>query len=400
MGVQQSTPPSISQQDTRIYGQVPAISSQYGWDQLGGQVAGQLLGYGSNYLSSALGDSEIGQGIGNIFSNATMSAGDTITRNLIRGQSFAQGLGQNVRGSVGGAAAGLASNYLGKGITSAMGNSNLGKFTGAAAANVGGTIGGAVLGGGGLGSVNPYGLAMNAIGSGLSAVTGPSKEYNGEYGNVTKTLDSVYSGIQSAASMFGPVGQIISGGMALNKGLSNIFGSTDGMTVQDSILGSAFAGAPLKWLNMAAAQKTSNFNNQSWQNSMKANSFMQNAFGNLSDRFENALSQAGKIYGTFSGKEFRNAEKNIMFANQAWNNILDMADQNRVQGIRSRDMTSINNQKYTQNIQGGFNTIARGKLGMKLLSNISNPDLIQRSLSTAALLGNEQSILSNISLNS
>jgi hypothetical protein len=76
-----------------------------------------------------------------------------------------------------------------------MGNSNLGKFTGAAAANVGGTIGGAVLGGGGLGSVNPYGLAMNAIGSGLSAVTGPSKEYNGEYGNVTKTLDSVYSGI-------------------------------------------------------------------------------------------------------------------------------------------------------------------------------------------------------------
>jgi hypothetical protein len=41
--------------------------------------------------------------------------------------------------------------------------------------------------------------------------------------------------------------------MVLNKGLSNVFGSTDGMTFMDSITGTAFAPAPIKWLNMAGA---------------------------------------------------------------------------------------------------------------------------------------------------
>jgi len=52
--------------------------------------------------------------------------------------------------------------------------------------------------------------------------------------------------------------------MALNKGLSNIFGSTSGMTVQDAILGSAFMPAPVKWVNMIGAKTTSTFDNQSW----------------------------------------------------------------------------------------------------------------------------------------
>jgi hypothetical protein len=49
--------------------------------------------------------------------------------------------------------------------------------------------------------------------------------------------------------------------MALNKGLSNIFGSTDGMTKTDAILGSAFMPAPIKWLNMWGSSKTGTFNN-------------------------------------------------------------------------------------------------------------------------------------------
>jgi hypothetical protein len=88
--------------------------------------------------------------------------------------------------------------------------------------------------------------------------------------------------------------------MALNKGLSNIFGSTDGMTTQDAILGSAFMPAPVKWLNMWGSSKTGTFNNQSWQNSEKANSFMGNAFGNLNDKFNQAREEAGKTYGLFS----------------------------------------------------------------------------------------------------
>jgi len=70
----------------------------------------------------------------------------------------------------------------------------------------------------------------------------------------------------TAAVGFIPGGQVISGALALNKGLSNLFGSTSGMTVQDAILGSAFMPAPVKWLNMAGATTTGTFNNQSWQN--------------------------------------------------------------------------------------------------------------------------------------
>jgi len=74
--------------------------------------------------------------------------------------------------------------------------------------------------------------------------------------------------------------------MALNKGLSNIFGSTDGMTKTDAILGSAFMPAPVKWLNMWGSSTTGTFNNQSWQNSEKTSKFMQDGFGNLQSRFD------------------------------------------------------------------------------------------------------------------
>jgi len=95
--------------------------------------------------------------------------------------------------------------------------------------------------------------------------------------------------------------------MTLNKGLSNVFGSTDGMTQTDAILGSAFMPAPLKWANMWGANTTGSFNNQSWQNNEKATTFMGDAFGNLQDRFDTAREEAGKTYGTFSKSAYRNA---------------------------------------------------------------------------------------------
>lgn len=140
---------------------------------------------------------------------------------------------------------------------------------------------------------------MGIAGAAIGAATGPSKEYAGKYGGITQTMDTVYDLAQVGVNAIPGAGQIISGAMALNKGLSNVFGSTDGMTVQDAILGSAFMPAPVKWLNMWGASKTGTFNDQSWQNSQKANSFMGNAFGNLNDRFDKAREEAGKTYGTF-----------------------------------------------------------------------------------------------------
>jgi len=54
---------------------------------------------------------------------------------------------------------------------------------------------------------------------------------------------------------------IASGAMALNKGLSNAFGSTDGMTKNDAVLGSAFMPFFVKWANVLSGNTTDKFEN-------------------------------------------------------------------------------------------------------------------------------------------
>ena len=359
------------------------------------------IGLGTDYLgnlgSQVFGnDTNLGRTMGTIFSQGLSSAGNTISNNLLKGVTFSQGLGQDVGASVAGAAAGIAGDYIGRGINSLGGDSMLSRGIGQGVATGIGTVGGATLSGlisGTASKINPYALGAQMIGTGLQAAFGPSKEYGGRHGNITKTMDMTYDLVQNAAGMFGPVGSLVSGGMALNKGLSNIFGSTDGMTKTDAILGSAWMGAPVKWLNMAGAKTTGSFRDQSWQNTQKANSFMGNAFGNLNDKFDTAREEAGKTYGTFSRGAYNEAQRNLDFANRAWGQIMNMADQNEYQNIRSQYMSSVNNQKYAQMIQGGWNPIYRGKQGMKIFNNATNHNMGQRLLSAAALIDNKAMIL-------
>ena len=374
-----------------------------------------------------------GQAFGNIFSSGLSSAGNKILNNVVKGENFLKGLGTDSLSTVAGSATGLASNLVGQGISGIMGNSRLGRGIGQGVATGLGTVGGTVVNnlvkygnisgklGNGLkligtankageagknlfslrsaaGQINPMGLATSIAGTALSAITGPSKEYAGRYGNITRTMDSVYDAASAAANFIPGVGQAVSGLMTLNKGLSNVFGSTDGMTKTDAILGSAFMPAPVKWLNMLGSSKTGTFNNQSWQNSEQANSFMQNGFGNLNEKFQRAMEEAGKRYGTFSHGAKNRAQRNIDFANTAWEQVLQMAAQNRLQNIRSQDMTSINNQKYTQWIQGGWSPslVGRGKQGMKIFNNATNHNIGMRLLSAAALIDNKQMILCSV----
>ena len=376
----------------------------------GNQLAGAGVNVASNYLSGLASnqvfgnDTDLGRTMGTLFSSGVSSAGNTIANNLIKGEALTQGLGQNMGASLAGAGAGIAANYIGQGITSALGNNYAGRAIGAGVATGLGTVGGTAAGalatgakiGTALSSINPYALAGNVIGSALSAGNGPSKEYGGRYGKITQGMDLAYDVAMVGVNAIPVVGQAISGFMALNKGLSNLFGSTDGMTKTDAILGSAFMPAPLKWANMWGASTTGTFNNQSWQNSQKANTFMGDAFGNLSDKFDKAREEAGKTYGTFSQGAKRDAQKNINFANYAWEKVMNMADQNELQNIRSQAMTSINNQRYAQSIGGAWQPMARGKYGMKILNNATNHNIGMRLLSGAALIDNKQMILCNV----
>lgn len=388
----------------------------------GSKVASAGISVGTDVLTgmasdNLFDDSELGRGLGTLFSSGVSSAGNTMANNILKGEMLTEGLSQNVGSSLAGAGAGLAANYIGQGINSLGGNSMLSRGIGQGVATGLGTIGGTALSnlinygsvagktlsngskvgliGKGAGAINPYGLGMTVVGSALGSAFGPSKEYAGKYGNITQTMDTVYDVATAAANFIPGAGQIISGAMVLNKGLSNIFGSTDGMTKTDAILGSAFMPAPVKWLNMWGSSKTGTFGNQSWQNTEKTNSFMQDAFGNLGDRFDQARNEAGKTYGRFSQRAKRRAQENIDFANSAWNKVLAMADQNEFQNIRSQYMSSINNQRYAQMLNGGFNQMAIGKQGMKILNNATNHNIGMRLLSGAALINNKQMILQN-----
>lgn len=386
-----------------VLNQVAARGTQVAADALGNTLSGLVFD-----------DSELGRGLGNIFSSGISTSADTIAQNIFKGEALTQGLSQNLGASLSGTAAGLAGYGIGQGIRALGGDSKLSRGLGAGIATGIGSVGGAALQGAltgvkvgedvakgaqgalaGMKAINPLGLGMSMVGSGLQAALGPSKEYGGKYGNITRTMDSIYD-VASMASTFLPGGQIFSGALTLNKGLSNLFGSTDGMTKQDAILGSVFMPAPIKWFNMWGAKTTDTFKNQSWQNTQKTNAFMENAFGNLGEKFSKATEEAGKTYGTTSRGAYKKAQKNIEFANNAWEKILEMADQNELQKIRSQYMTSINNQRYAQNIQGGFTPLQRGKYGMKILNNATNHNIGMRLLSGAALIDNKQMILCNV----
>ena len=373
-------------------------------------------------------NSNIGQGVGAIFSQGVSSAFNRGATNLLKGTTFTQSMEQDVASSLAGAATGFLAGSVGKSINSLGGDSMLSRGFGQGIATGLGTVGGTVasnllnygklageaskLFGTGdsiwtttktidgvkssVGAINPYALGAQVVGTGLQAAFGPSKEYEGTYGDITQSMDSIYDSAQAAVGLIPGWGQAAAGAMALNKGLSNIFGSTSGMTKQDAILGSAFMPAPIKWLNMAGAKTTDTFGRQSWQNQQKANAFMGNAFGDLGDRFDQARKESGKTYGTFSRGAYSRAQNNLRFANTAWNTVLAMADQNELQKIRSIAMSSINNQRYAQNIQGGWQPTYRGKQGMKILNNATNHNIGQRLLSGAALIDNKQMILCNV----
>ena len=372
-------------------------------NQLAASGISSITGWTSDQLSDNIfGDSEVGRNVGNIFSQGVSSFGNTLANNVIKGEGLFQGAGINTGSAVAGATAGMAANYIGKGINSLGGDSMLSRGLGQGVATGLGTVGGTMAsnlvqgksllnGIKGMSSSNLIGLGGQVVGSALGAAFGPSKEYNGKYGGITRGMDTAYDLVKTGVG-FIPGGQFWSGLMELNKGLSNVFGSTDGMTRQDAFLGSAFMPAPVKWLNMVGAKTTQNFNNQSWQNTERTNSFMQNGFGNLGDRLTKAREEAGKTYGTFSQGARKRADQNLTFANQAWQRLLDMTDTNEMQNIRSQYMSSINNQRYAQMIQGGFSPLSR-KQGGQILNNATNHKVGMRLLSGAALIDNKQMIL-------
>jgi len=99
------------------------------------------------------------------------------------------------------------------------------------------------------GAINPYSLGGAAIGV-ASALMGDKSEYSGDYGNLTRGLDTAYDIASDAVNVIPGFGQaaslIMKGDALVGKAFNKWTGSgTDGMTATDAILGSSFTGSPL-----------------------------------------------------------------------------------------------------------------------------------------------------------
>lgn len=375
------------------------------------------------------GKSDIGGAFGNMFSNGF---GGFKGSPIYKGQYLMDGISKDAGASLAGTGAGLVSNYIGSGITSLGGNTLTSRGVGAGIASGLGNVGGAVLGNlvkygnltgdasklfgtgdnilttikttrdmnnatklSNVGAINPYALGATILGTAVGAATGPSKEYGGRYGNITQTADSIYDAVSLGANFIPGYGQAISGALTLNKGLSNIFGSTDGMTKTDAILGSAFMPFPVKWINAGFGHTTDTIKGQNIRDISKVNNFMSNGFGNLGSLMDTAREESGKRYGLFSTGAYDDAQDNISFINSIWGDMLSMANQKDIQDIRSQYMSSMNNQRYAQKIRGGFRPLSV-KQGMKIFNNATNHNIGMRLLSAAALIDDKQMILCNV----
>lgn len=104
----------------------------------------------------------------------------------------------------------------------------------------------------GLKGTNLAGGIGGLVGSAADIVGGfiePGTAESGQYGNVTKGVDTGYNAIANAAMFMGPLGMVVGGAMKANDLLGDVISKqsingralgTDGQTLSDSILGSAF----------------------------------------------------------------------------------------------------------------------------------------------------------------
>lgn len=390
--------------------------------KVGSSITSAALNAGANYVGNKLfgTNSDMGRIMGSIFSSGITSGASAIGNNLLKGSVWSDNILKDTGASLAGTAVGIGANYLGQGVNSLGGDTYTSRFAGQATSTGLGMVGGqaasnlvkyGTLAGkasdgskvalvGKTGQINPYVLAGTMIGEGLAAGNGTPREYEGKYGKTTSTLNTAYD---IASGVLGSINPYVGMFMALNKGLHGIHGGTSGMTKNDVFLGNYFAPAGAHNIAALKGHTTSKLNNYNQFTHNKMYDFMGNAYGNLGDKIQQSYEEQDKKYGggTLLGffdstDAYEEAQKNIDLMNETIPELLRMYDQNRRQNIRAFDMTSINNQRYAQNINGGFKSLAIGKQGMKILNGAVNHNMGMRLLSAAALIDDKQAILCNV----
>lgn len=217
---------------------------------------------------------------------------------------------------------------------------------------------------------NGAGVGMGIAGTVMSAVAGPKREYEGEQGAVTKGLDAVWDGAQTAVSFIPGIGTVAGGAMALAKGtgdvLNKLGGGTDAMTDVDAVLGSNFFSWNLGALNGFTGKKAHSMGGKDFMTQQQ----LDNVWGGYTGTYKNynyAATKEAKKYGGFSGKARRRANRFIDKANDDRVELLGMNRERELGSIRGNNMANIRGTAYEQSLYGGFNAnnIRMGRSGLK-----------------------------------
>ena len=235
---------------------------------------------------------------------------------------------------------------------------------------------GAAGGSGGIGSINPF----SAVGAAADALTNflpQASEMSGDAGGVAAGLLGAWDGISDAAMAIPPVGTMVGGIMKaanfVGRGLNALGAGTDGMSVQDAVLGSPFFNlTPFGLINGIFGKKADTFTKD---NEVFAQ--MGSAYGGSDSQADLAARKSGKKYGLFSLGAMADANRQIREADRQQDAIRDIQDDMNNQNLLAASMSQINNQAYMNRLQGGYQQglIRSAKKG----SILENKDAINRA---------------------
>lgn len=215
---------------------------------------------------------------------------------------------------------------------------------------------------GGIGAT--IGAASDLIGAFMPQKT----EYEGDKGDITQTMDSVYDGISDAAMAFGPVGMLVGGimkgGSLLGKGVNALGGGTNGMTSTDAILGSSFLSlTPLGLVNGFGGKKADTITKDN-----EAFAQVGSSYTGSESTVNDALQKSGKKYGLLSSGARRRANRQIAEAKRQQAIISNISNDAQDRANIRTSMSAINGNRLGFLMGGGYNqaSIRVGRRGMSI----------------------------------
>ena len=237
---------------------------------------------------------------------------------------------------------------------------------------------------GGSGSITGFDSGLGAVAGfagGLLDRSAAHQRTSGKYGHVAQSVDTV-------ANVVGSVGNynpLATGLGRLGMGAINkVTGGTDGMTVQDSLLGSsaiqgtltgiAAASGPIGWgiagayalasgINAATGKTTTD---NAYKSFMDKDKLADVSSGYTDMDLENEAQQLyNKKYGGFSRGAYKKAQKKINQAQMRMTDKIDIRDTAELGQIRA-GMVDANNMRYQMSINGGYKPLAIGRDGLKI----------------------------------